>query len=112
MRTHWRSLLRSFVARFFVRHRQPSPTVTPSPVIVYVASTEDDDADIADAWLALEAMTNAALTRAEVEHTLFIEAKYGVLFGQEYHALLQHRRAYLTSRRESDNDDEEQEVAS
>lgn len=112
MRTNWRSLLRLFIARFFVHHRQPSPPVMPSPVIVNIASAEDDDADIADAWLALEAMTNAKLTRDEVEHTLFIEAKYGVLFGMEYNALVQKRRAYLTSRRESGGDDEAQGVAS
>lgn len=110
MHTHWRSLLRSFVAHCFVRRRHSSPTVTPSPTMPCIAT--DDDADIADAWLALEAMTNATLTRDEVEHTLFIEAKYGVLFGQEYHALVQKRRAYLTSRRESGGDDEAQGVAS
>lgn len=114
MQKNWCSLLCSFIAHCFVHRRQPVPPVAPPPVTVYVASAEDDDADIADAWLALETMTDVALTRDEVEDTLFIEAKYGMFFGQEYHALLQRRRAYLTSRRESGNDDEDkaQEVAS
>lgn len=72
------------------------PERTPDAPCGIPDSPLGNDADVTDAWLALEEATGANLMRAEAHDALFLEAKWQMQFGPELSALCAMRRAYLT----------------